>query len=348
MDDKRWLNESIIYLHGIHSGGGLTLLAEIIRIAGADKRYYFILDERIRSALTFEVTKNIIFFPSGLFGRIRSELHVWKKVNKSKVVLSMNSMPFIFPIRCRQRIFFQNVNLLFSNDSIDFAGMLRKLTFKLCSRRVEKFFVQTSTVKNLLLDETENPVEIISILDACTLTTFSKAKSIKSNQFHPNLFVYIADSSPHKNHCALIDAWQLLHKTFPGFNSRLILTIPFGEGSIWNSIKFSINVDELSISNYGTVDRGEIFALYKQANALVYPSVRESFGLPLIEARSFDCDIIAAELDYVRDVCDPAETFDPKSSLSIARAIARYLGYSWPASVNPVEVKDFLDHCFSE
>ena len=35
--------------------------------------------------------------------------------------------------------------------------------------------------------------------------------------------------------------------------------------------------------------------------------------------------IIAPELDYVRDLVNPAETFDPNSGLSISRAVKRFL-----------------------
>ena len=70
----------------------------------------------------------------------------------------------------------------------------------------------------------------------------------------------------------------------------------------------------------------EIEALYKKSRAVVYPSTLESFGLPLIEARQAGLPIVAAELDYVRDVVEPTETFDPLSSVSIARAVKRFLG----------------------
>ena len=35
--------------------------------------------------------------------------------------------------------------------------------------------------------------------------------------------------------------------------------------------------------------------------------------------------IVASEKDFVRDLVDPKETFDPNSSISITRAIKRYL-----------------------
>ena len=35
---------------------------------------------------------------------------------------------------------------------------------------------------------------------------------------------------------------------------------------------------------------------------------------------------LASELDYVRDVLDPEQTFDLNSDISVARAVKRYLG----------------------
>ena len=41
--------------------------------------------------------------------------------------------------------------------------------------------------------------------------------------------------------------------------------------------------------------------------------------------------MLASELDYVRDVVDPEESFDPASPVSIARAVKRFLGIPEPA-----------------
>jgi glycosyltransferase involved in cell wall biosynthesis len=81
----------------------------------------------------------------------------------------------------------------------------------------------------------------------------------------------------------------------------------------------------LNIVNRGNVGRGELQELYRQTRALIYPSDFESLGLPLIEARCAGLSILASERDYVRDVVDPEETFDPNSPVSIARAVKRFL-----------------------
>jgi glycosyltransferase involved in cell wall biosynthesis len=80
------------------------------------------------------------------------------------------------------------------------------------------------------------------------------------------------------------------------------------------------------VENLGSLPHGQIKQLYGQAGALIYPSTFESFGLPLIEARQARLPVLASELDYVRDVLDPEQSFDPESAVSIARAVKRFMG----------------------
>ena len=45
----------------------------------------------------------------------------------------------------------------------------------------------------------------------------------------------------------------------------------------------------------------------------------------MLEAKKYNLKIVASELDYVRDIVDPVETFNPDSAISIARSIKRFL-----------------------
>ena len=62
----------------------------------------------------------------------------------------------------------------------------------------------------------------------------------------------------------------------------------------------------------------------------------ESFGLPLIEAKQVGLPVLGSELDYVRDILNPEQSFDPNSPVSIARAVKRHLGMN----VTPVHLLD--------
>ena len=79
-----------------------------------------------------------------------------------------------------------------------------------------------------------------------------------------------------------------------------------------------------------------------KCEAVIYPSYCESFGIPLIEAQKSKTPIISSELDYVRDVCVPVETFDPNSPKSISNAVLRYLDMD--KLPQTVTVKSFISH----
>jgi glycosyltransferase involved in cell wall biosynthesis len=78
--------------------------------------------------------------------------------------------------------------------------------------------------------------------------------------------------------------------------------------------------------NLGLISHQQVLAQLVMSQAMIFPSLCESFGLPLLEARENGIPVIASERDYVREILNPVETFDPESPLSIARAVKRFLG----------------------
>ena len=134
---------------------------------------------------------------------------------------------------------------------------------------------------------------------------------------------YPANCWPHKNHLILIMAFYLYHKTF---NNHLHLVFS-GSGINDNpSIKDLITQYHLQeyvhILDY--IDSDDMPGLYKNAQALVFPSLFEGFGIPLLEAMAMGCPIIASDSTSVPEVAgDAAYLFDPKNPQSICEAIHR-------------------------
>ena len=126
----------------------------------------------------------------------------------------------------------------------------------------------------------------------------------------------------HKNHINLIKAWRLLGDD--GIFPNLVLTIDKNT-NLSSIIHENIKNFNLNIVIKDNLKRNDVLDLYAKAGVLIFPSYIESYGLPLVEASYFNIPIIASELDYVRDILDPVETFDPCSEKSIYRAVKRYL-----------------------
>ena len=63
--------------------------------------------------------------------------------------------------------------------------------------------------------------------------------------------------------------------------------------------------------------------IYDLVDFLIFPSLNESLGLPLIEASFYKLPIISSNLDYVFDVCEPIYTFNPLSEEDIYQKILK-------------------------
>ena len=95
--------------------------------------------------------------------------------------------------------------------------------------------------------------------------------------------------------------------------------------SEYNFIKTFIDENKLNVSIKPRLNRQDLLGYFTKVSALIYPSVFEAYGLPLIEAQKINLPIIASELDYVRDLIDPNESFAPHSPRSISRSVKRFL-----------------------
>ena len=213
------------------------------------------------------------------------------------------------PIRCktRQTLFVQTTLLLRGADTGKQLGVVKYWIARWLFRRnmshVANFIVQTSAMKSSLIDtypEIENRIHIISQPAPSWLTR----SQLKRTKFHNRgksglrLF-YPAASYPHKNHQILSKLSQ--PSTWPIL--ELILTI-----------SPSLNPN-LSIPWIRCVDKLEpdaVLDMYRTTDALLFLSVSESFGFPLVEAMWIGLPIICPDLPYARTLCgEQAIYFDP-------------------------------------
>ena len=93
------------------------------------------------------------------------------------------------------------------------------------------------------------------------------------------------------------------------------------------SKKFPILATKNSkIINLGQMPRKKILKLYREkVGTLIFPSLDESFGIPLIEACINKKNIIASNSNYSKDILVNYEKFDPYSVNSISKKIKNFI-----------------------
>lgn len=295
-----------------------------------------IFDERARERLSVPVTCNVIYWAKPkVSSRLNAERILHFFLRRDDTVLCFHGLPLILPSAGRVIVFQQN-RLYFGKLALrqfSFRTSIRLAIERLISRlfrhRVSEYIVQTPSMARDLLhwygnDNNLKPPTIrISPFMAPLFMQPHEQNAIPEWDF-----VYVANGEAHKNHLRLLEAWREL--AILNIRPRLALTLNACDGGLRKTVNALREECGAEVHDLGQMPHDQVLALYRRSRALIYPSLEESFGLPLIEAQHMGLPIIAAELDYVRDVCEPVQTFDPQSSHSIANAVLRFLGKTTP------------------
>lgn len=140
--------------------------------------------------------------------------------------------------------------------------------------------------------------------------------------------VYVSHPHEHKNHEALLRAIPLIAADIPSV--KLLLTV---EPPNRTDPRYSMLADRVRreaaragvdqrIAWLGTLTPDEVSYALAKSDLMVFPSLAESFGLPLAEAMAAGCPIAAADLPYAHDVAgDAAAYFDPHDPRSLADCV---------------------------
>lgn len=104
--------------------------------------------------------------------------------------------------------------------------------------------------------------------------------------------LYVGTLQPRKNIQTLIDAFSDLVKDYPDYK----LVLVGKKGWLFNRIFSDIQNKKLNeqVICTGYVTDAELEALYKNAVCYVLPSLYEGFGIPILEALSYGCPVIAS------------------------------------------------------
>lgn len=142
----------------------------------------------------------------------------------------------------------------------------------------------------------------------------------------PNSFLlYVGTIEPRKNILRMIEAYYKAKK-----DSRLEqkLVLVGGKGLEIDTVLHKISklnlTDDVIISGY--VEENDLPIIYNAADAFIYVSMYEGFGLPILEAMKSGLPVITSNISSMPEVAgDAALLVDPLDTLSIAEAVNKVL-----------------------
>lgn len=335
----------ILHAPNVHTGGGKVLLdAVLLELQRSRRLKACILDERY-IAPALEKSVNVIRFRRSFGDRLRAEICLRRIATHNDLVFCFGNLPPLFNIQARVKLLLQNRNLLPKVGLSEFSLKLQvrilieRIWLQRKLKNVHEVIVQSVAMQegflNAFPEFSSTSVSVKPFLPS----PISRYEEGRAGGARTHTFLYVASGDAHKNHVRLIRAWERLARS--GFYPVLLLTLDERiDRHLISEIERAKVSYKTEIKNLGRIFGNDLAAAYKQSSALIFPSYSESFGIPLYEALSYQLPILASEMDFVRDVTNPEESFDPYSERSIADAVMRYMGATVPKKV-PVTETEF-------
>jgi glycosyltransferase involved in cell wall biosynthesis len=138
----------------------------------------------------------------------------------------------------------------------------------------------------------------------------------------PRRFFYPTLARVFKNVELLCDAAVHLAND-PAWRGELVITLD-GSESAYAAELVQRYRDVRGLCFIGLQRRDQMAQRYREADALVFPSLVETWGLPLTEAKAHGLPLVVADLPYAHETvgaCDRVRFFDPHDAAALARLL---------------------------
>jgi glycosyltransferase involved in cell wall biosynthesis len=140
---------------------------------------------------------------------------------------------------------------------------------------------------------------------------------------HP-FFLFTGVIKPRKNVQILIEAYILANEMYKEEGFPSLILVGKDNGAYSSRLKTLVLEHTLQhkIIFKGYVKDGELDSLYQGSLALIFPSLIEGFGLPILEAMHCGVPVITSNQGAMKEIAGEAAFFvDPNDSVSIANGM---------------------------
>ena len=208
-----------------------------------------------------------------------------------------------------------------------------KMVYPLLRRKAEEFIcVSNFTANQLQIYGKVESKRINIIHNGIDQSWFGiKNKSITPPDPY---FLYVGNVKPHKNLLTLLNAFELILKKIP----HQLIIVGKKDGFITEDLVVFKKAKQLGdkVIFTGYIDEDSLKQYYINAEALIFPSLYEGFGLPPLEAMASGCPAIISNLPPSHEVCENAALyFDPEKPEDIAQQMLNLIS-------NPSLRKDLI------
>lgn len=274
---------------------------------------------RFYATLTGNFEGKVFIFPPTLAGLLWNRLHIWPVEKLIGEVDVFHSSDWTQP---PSKAF--NVTTIHDLAPLRFPKLTHpriydthKARLSWVSREVDRVIVPSKATADELIEYGFDEAKIRLIPEAASPIYFTRSEeeinSVKTKYRIRGRYIMTVGVGQRKNTDRLIKAFDLARA---GADIKLVLIGRGGE-----KLNSGRNIHVL-----GYVDNADLPAFYSGAEALVYPSLYEGFGIPILQAFSCGCPVVTSNLSSMAEVAGGAAVLiDPYEVESIAEGIQKAL-----------------------
>jgi glycosyltransferase involved in cell wall biosynthesis len=321
---------------------GMEIVAlEIIRqLQKTDKKNEYILfakNDEDKDCIT-ESKKFHINIPSNSCFPVWEQLHLLKAVKKEKPDIlhcTANTAPLFckipMVITIHDVIYLESIN--FSGTSYqNFGNLYRRFIVPKVAKKAAMILTVSEYEKKVIVDRLNIDEDKVRVVyngvnkQLKPITNMAKLSEFRKKYNLPEQFLlHFANTAPKKNTIGVLSAYKLYHA---GVSNPLPLVLTDCTGNYIHGLLKKLNapglIDNIQILDY--VPFSSIPCLYNLATVFIYPSHRESFGMPLIEAMACGVPVITSNTSALPEIAGGAACLvDPKNPHEISDQIQRLL-----------------------
>jgi len=215
------------------------------------------------------------------------------------------------------------------------ARAYRRMNYPRSARLADAIIINSASLRSEIQQHlTVDPSKLRMIPEAVDHDLFkpgdaaaARAWAAKSYRITKPFVLFVSSLWPYKNCEGLLRAWALARRDAAGRN--LVIVGP-GRDKQYVAQLHSL-AEQLGIADdvifVGGVPLEDTARFYQAADAFAYPSLNETFGLPILEAMACGCPVVTSDTSAMPETAGGAALLcDPKDPASIARAIVEAVG----------------------
>lgn len=232
----------------------------------------------------------------------------------------------------------------------DFGNLYRKFVVPRAIKKAKRLITVSEYEKSVIADVCKTDPEKITVIyngvSERFHTNFAKEEldSFRKKYNLPEKFIFFfGNTAPKKNTEGAIKAY--VHYCSMVNDPVPMVVVDYPLSLVHNTLD-EINRPELTqyFKAPGYIPSLEMPLLYNCASLFLYPSLRESFGLPVLEAMACGVPVIASDIPAIREVAEEAAMFvDPAQPIAIGEQIDYMLNNNseWMVEKGLERVKHF-------